>query len=221
MPRTAAHQEIEIKLRVRDITTIRKRLRQIGAHVIVPRTYESNTLYDTPEEALRRRGRLLRLRIEERSGNVNGRPPRANSTAILTFKAPVRPAGTARQGTLKPRVQRQFKIREEAEVTLVGAKEMAGILRALGLDPTFHYEKFRTTYALPKAPGLKIELDETPIGNFLELEGPVEGIDRAARLLGYSRADYIRQTYGSLYLSECRRRGRKPGDMNFSSKKLL
>ena len=58
---------------------------------------------------------------------------------------------------------------------------MARILRALGLHPVFRYEKFRTTYALPGVRGLKIELDETPVGIYLELEGPIARIDRGAR----------------------------------------
>jgi adenylate cyclase class IV len=98
---------------------------------------------------------------------------------------------------------------------------MARILRSLGLQPSFQYEKFRTTYALPGIRGLKLELDETPVGIFLELEGRIAGIDRVARLLGYARPDYLKETYGSLYLAECRRHGRKPGDMLFPPTKKL
>ena len=98
---------------------------------------------------------------------------------------------------------------------------MARILRALGLHPVFRYEKFRTTYTLPGVRRLKIEVDETPVGIYLELEGPVVGIDRGARLLGYGRQDYLKDTYGSLYLADCRRRGRKPGDMLFPPTKKL
>jgi adenylate cyclase class 2 len=89
------------------------------------------------------------------------------------------------------------------------------------LNPSFRYEKFRTTYALPGIPGLKIELDETPVGTYLELEGPPAGIDRAARLLGYTRSDYMKETYGSLYLADCRRRNQKPGNMLFPITKKL
>ena len=85
----------------------------------------------------------------------------------------------------------------------------------------FRYEKFRTTYVLQTVPGLKIELDETPVGAYLELEGSVSGIDHAARVLGYARSEYIKETYGSLYLADCRRRGRKPGDMLFSPIKKM
>jgi len=52
----------------------------------------------------------------------------------------------------------------------------------------FRYEKYRTTFRLPDsnawANGLLIELDETPIGTFVELEGPAAAIDRAAEELG-------------------------------------
>ena len=51
---------------------------------------------------------------------------------------------------------------------------------------------------------LKAELDETPIGDFLELEGERRAIDRSARLLGYGPADYIARSYGALYMEHRR-----------------
>jgi adenylate cyclase class IV len=98
---------------------------------------------------------------------------------------------------------------------------LARILSALGYLPVFRYEKFRTTYALPGISALKIELDETPMGTYLELEGSVAGIDRAACHLGYSRREYITGSYGALYLASCRRQGRKPGDMLFPPTKKM
>jgi adenylate cyclase class 2 len=100
---------------------------------------------------------------------------------------------------------------------------MAEILGALGMRPSFHYEKYRTTFELPEskswANGLKIELDETPIGTFLELEGPPRAIDRAARDLGFSKADYILSNYMRLHAEECRRHGVKAADMVFGKRK--
>jgi len=87
----------------------------------------------------------------------------------------------------------------------------------------FRYEKYRTTYHLPPstewAKGLLIELDETPIGTFVELEGPPEAIDRAAEELGFSRHDYIVMNYLSLYLEDCRAKGIEPRDMVFQQEK--
>jgi adenylate cyclase class IV len=96
---------------------------------------------------------------------------------------------------------------------------MHRILSALSLRPSFRYEKFRTTYVLKDLRNLKIELDETPIGTFLELEGGPSSINRAAKLLGYIPSQYITQTYGDLYIADSRRHGSKPTDMLFSTTK--
>jgi len=60
-----------------------------------------------------------------------------------------------------------------------------------------------------------IELDETPIGTFVELEGPADAIDRAATELGFSRHDYVLKSYLVLYMEECRRKGEQPRNMVF------
>jgi len=61
-------------------------------------------------------------------------------------------------------------------------------------------------------------LDETPIGNFLELEGSPRWIDRTARRLGFSPKDYINRSYGYLYLAWCRERRIRPKDMVFKNR---
>ena len=58
-------------------------------------------------------------------------------------------------------------------------------------------------------------LDETPIGNFLEIEGRPKWIDRTARVLGFSAGDYITTSYGSLYRIYCRENGVSRKDMVF------
>jgi adenylate cyclase, class 2 len=220
MPRATQRQEIEIKLRVPDVAALRSRLKHLRAREIMPRTYESNTLYDTPRQDLRRRGQLIRVRIEQPASSFGKRRSKENAAVLLTYKGPSSISNAIEPGR-NSNTRSHFKIKEEAEVSVTGADELARILGALGLHPVFRYEKFRTTYALPGVRGLKIELDETPVGAYLELEGPVAGIDRGARLLGYARNDYMTDTYGSLYLAACRRLGRRPGDMLFPTTKKL
>jgi adenylate cyclase class 2 len=210
-----SQDEIEIKLPVPDVAAIRKRLRLLRAREISPRIHESNTLYDTPDEKLRRRGRLIRLRIEQPAQGLGRTALKDDQPAVLTFKGPQRPSRQAAKAHAPRKNHSRFKIKEEAELTVSGATAAARILGALGLRPGFRYEKFRTTYALGKVPGVKIELDETPVGTYLELEGTAAAIDRAAAMLGYTRVDYSTATYGSLYLAECRRKGHQPGNMLF------
>ena len=83
---------------------------------------------------------------------------------------------------------------------------MDAILRALGYAPTFRYEKYRAVWR--GGPG-HVVLDETPIGVFGEIEGPARWIDRTARALGITPADYITQTYADLFFAWKRKTGQR------------
>jgi adenylate cyclase, class 2 len=102
-------------------------------------------------------------------------------------------------------------------------KALARILEGLGMRGWFHYEKFRTTFRLPAsqrwAKALLLELDETPIGIFLELEGPASAIDRAAQALGFEKSDYVLANYMVLYREYCQSRREQPSDMLFPKSK--
>ena len=87
-----------------------------------------------------------------------------------------------------PSIPGPHKIRPELE-TLVGSVEMMDrILRELGYEPVFRYEKYRTEFKQGggAAEGV-VTLDETPIGDFFELEGAPDWIDKTAGLLGFER----------------------------------
>jgi adenylate cyclase class IV len=96
---------------------------------------------------------------------------------------------------------------------------LLSVVKPAGMRPSFCYEKYRTSYSLPGAGGAHVELDETPAGVFLELEGPRRAIDRMARRLGYRPADYITRSYAALHYEDCRHRGVPAGDMLFGSRK--
>jgi adenylate cyclase class 2 len=114
---------------------------------------------------------------------------------------------------------RKYKEREEIEIEFHPADRLETILRALGFRAGFRYEKFRTEYRLAKLKGLHLDLDETSIGDYLELEGSPSAIDRAARLLGCKGSDYITATYWDLYVADCRGRGITPTDLVFHRRK--
>lgn len=210
-------REIEIKLRVTDLPGLREKLRHMGArpaHAAAPRLHEWNVVFDTPGNRLAKSRQLLRIRTEtpQRSDSATSSRTRAR-TSTLTFKHPLNPGPHGKASA------RRHKVLEELETSISNPQEMAHILAGLGFRPAFCYEKYRSLLKLPPrlrwARDLKLDLDETPIGNFLELEGPASAIDRAARELGYSRRDYIVKNYYRLYAEDCRRLGDTPRDMIF------
>ena len=87
-----------------------------------------------------------------------------------------------------------------------------GIIESIGLKRVWRYQKYRTSYRLGALHAL---LDETPIGNFLELEGPKVEIDRWAGALGFSTDEYLTETYRDLYETWCREHQADVGDMVF------
>lgn len=222
MVASKAHLETEIKLRVTDVPALRRRLKQIRARVVTPRTYESNALYDTPKKDLARRGQLIRIRTVQLISPSARKIRTLPTKVLLTYKGPPPKSGmTIRQATDEPRSKSRYKVREEIEIVISDGEQMRRILGALGLCPLFRYEKFRTTYTIPTIRHLKIEVDETPIGTFVELEGSPPSIDRVAKLLGYGHSDYITQTYGALYIAHSRLHGHKPTNMLFPPTKKL
>jgi adenylate cyclase class 2 len=218
-------RETEIKLRVENIAEFRKKLKRVGARTVARgsgRVHEWNTLYDTAAADLRGRDELLRIRVEsatERSSS-KGRKKRF----LLTFKGPVKSAVDVKnESTRRDGYGQNHKVREEIELEVGDAKTLGTIFARMGMRESFHYEKYRTTFRMPEsarwAKGLLIELDETPIGTFVELEGPAAAIDRAARLLGFSKDEYVLTNYLRLHAEECVRRGEKVSDMVFRKKK--
>jgi len=163
-------KEIEIKFRAPALRALNRQLRSAGFRLVTARTHEMNMLYDLPGEILRRRKELLRIR-------------KYGSTWTVTHKS----------GTIRGR----HSSRVELETTVSDGRKMDAILRALGYTPSFRYEKFRAEWSDGKG---KIVVDETPIGNFCEIEGPPRWIDATASKLGVTPADYITKNYAGLFL---------------------
>jgi len=162
-------REIEVKFRVADLRGLARKLRTAGFRLVTRRTHEMNTLYDLPSEALRKRKELLRLR-------------KYGSSWKLTHKS------GGKTGLHSSRV--------ELETGVDDGNKMDAILRALGYAPSFRYEKFRAEW---KDKTGNVVVDQTPIGNFCEIEGPSRWIDATARRLGVNREDYITKNYATLF----------------------
>jgi adenylate cyclase class 2 len=209
-------KETEIKLAVRDMKAVERKIKKLGGKLAGAgngRVHEFNVVFDTPDGGLAKHGQLLRIRTEkpQAAGDIK----KAASRVVLTFKQPAL-RSIDESGT-------RYKIREETEVEIAEAGRLQKIFEGLGLRGWFSYEKYRTTWKLGSAQrwakDLLIQVDETPAGNFLELEGPPEAIDKAASALGYGYKDYLQKNYLALYAEDCKRRGVSPGNMLFASGK--
>jgi adenylate cyclase class IV len=221
--------EIEIKLRLRDAGGARRQLAALRAR-FRGRVHQRDVLFDTPDGALKRSGRLIRVRQVERVGprdrglldSSPSRNARASASALieeLQFLCSnlLRPS-TRKYGLLTfkgPGRAGRHKERPEAQIVIEDWEGAGDILAGLGFRPWFCYEKYRTRFRLPGLASLAVELDETPIGVFFELEGPPEAIDRAASLLGFGPADYITASYYDLFVAEHRRLGLPANAMLF------
>jgi adenylate cyclase class 2 len=141
-------------------------------------------VFDVADRALAKSGRILRLRSW-------------GATTILTFKAPL--GG-----------EHRHKLRLEHETGVANPLETRAILGGLGFGVVYRYQKYRATYQLE---AVEAAVDETPLGVFVELEGPPDDVDRAAAALGAEPSDFIRATYRELQEHDASTRGVVAGDM--------
>jgi adenylate cyclase, class 2 len=210
-------RETEIKLRIPNPKSFLRLLKKLGAKPVSLRVHEHNLIFDTPDGGLAKHGQLLRIRTETPVGKK--RPSKKLSPRIiLTFKSP------PDQLAIAPAAPHgRHKVREELETVLTDASALQKIFEGLGLRGWFRYEKFRTAFRLPLrlkwAKDLLIDFDETPIGTFIELEGPPDAIDQAAQLLHFSPRDYVLKNYLLLYLDDCKRQSLQPSHMLFPNAK--
>jgi adenylate cyclase, class 2 len=183
----SSNKEVEIKFQVDDLPALNRRLRRLGFRLVTKPTQEINALYDLPGLPLGRRGELLRLR-------------QYGSEWVLTHKAKGKP------GRHKTRVENETKVGD--------GRTMATILGALHFKPTFQYEKIRAEWSDGHG---HVVVDETPIGNFSEIEGSPGFIDKTARSLGVQPTDYITETYTELFARWKRRTQNSAPVMTFAA----
>jgi len=165
--------ETEIKFRVTSVAQLELILREAGFRLDTPRAFESNVLYDTPDRRMRARTEILRIRTY------------AGRCTVTHKRLPDAGPG---EDTHKHRV--------ETETEVSDGEAVAEIFRSLGLVAAFRYEKWRTEWSDGEG---HCVVDETPIGDFAELEGSAEWIDRAAARIGVDRSSYLTLSYGRLF----------------------
>jgi predicted adenylyl cyclase CyaB len=161
--------EIEVKIKIERLADVKEKILSQGAILAKERHSHDDTFYDYPSLELRKKHHALRVR-------------KIDKKTFLTFKGPEQKS-------------RKFKIREEYETEVKNERHLRKIFKSLGLQPVFQYSKFRTIFRKKR---LTICLDETPIGNFLELEGQQSEIVKFAHALDFSKEAFIKLDYVQL-----------------------
>jgi adenylate cyclase class 2 len=186
--------ETEIKLLWQGtVQEARALIEQRGYAVSSPRTLESDQLFDLPSAALRQSDQILRLRKTI--------SPEGTAHAMVTYKGPA-----TRDG---------YKSREEIEFDVSDPDTFTLVLDRLGYQPVFRYEKFRTQLRAASESGI-VTIDETPIGIYLEIEGPQDWIDSTAARLGLPKAQFLTVSYAKLYRDFRAQHPQAPADMTFN-----
>lgn len=189
--RRKVNLEIEVKLACDDLD----RLRDAGLELSLetPRHFEDNWLLDLADQSLLKQGAALRVRSFDGKGTV-------------TYK-----------GVVKETHESRLKVREEIESAVDEPERLIDLFERLGYHPSFRYQKYRTGYcAILDGCELKVLLDETPMGNFIEIEGDETGVLKALDAAGFSADDVIRESYPELQAMRCRARGAPLEDLVFT-----
>jgi len=147
--------ETEVKFYLPNIDPVRTRMIDLGA-VYKDRTFETNIRFEDPEKSLIKKKSLLRLRKDKK--------------ITLTYKSE------------PPFKDNQFKILQEFEVEVSDFYAMEHILKSLGFQEEQIYEKWRETYILDDT---HLCLDTMPYGDFIEIEGKKESIQKLASQIGF------------------------------------
>ena len=180
-------QEVEVKLYTPDLNRVRGALEAAGATLLKPRVFERNVRYDRADGMLSAQGIVLRLRQDE--------------AVKLTYKADAS-------------MERGIVTRFEAEVEVSDYETMDVILQRLGYEVALVYEKYRTTYELA---GAEIVLDELPYGNFTEIEGDAETIERVVEVLGLGGCRRMTGSYVFIFLGLKAKLGMVARDCTFEA----
>ncbi len=182
--------EIELKFAVHDTSEFHAHIGRLGLILKTPRTFEANTLFDTPDRQLRAKRQILRLRDYG---------PRH----VVTHKRLTDPNA----------VDTKYKTRIETETDVEDGPAMAVVFCQLGFCPAFRYEKYRTEWEAPE--GGHLVLDETPIGTWAELEGDPAWIDTTLARLAVPADECSTKSYGTLFLDWKERTGSPAENLTF------
>lgn len=182
--------EQELKIPVADLDGVRRVLGEVGAEMLHPATREVNLLFDAEDGRIATAGGALRVR-------------RYAESWLMTLKGPAVFTGG-------------LKTREELQTAVDDGEVLTAILQRLGYRPKVRYEKDRELW---RVEDFEVALDRTPLGSFVEIEGPGHRAAAMARRLGLDPESAVRGSYVSLWQAHRARHPELdlPADMVFEA----
>ncbi|KKW18758.1 MAG: hypothetical protein A2131_02670 [Candidatus Sungbacteria bacterium GWC2_49_10] len=161
-------KEIELKFRVGDFSSIRKKLRALGAKLLWKGT-EENWLFDTPDFKIWKGNQTLRIKT---MGDT--------SLTLKTGKKVVQGA----------------KVAEEHQIMITDAKIGRIILEKLGYSVTLHYKKYREHWRIGTSFVELDTLEDGR--KFAEIESTHKGIKNLAQKLRLDFSKSTPESYTKL-----------------------
>lgn len=162
--------EIEIKFKIKDLSTLEKKIVSIGGNELHKEIFQKTIRMDNEEESLLKRGVFLRVRDGEKK--------------IMTVKSKL--SGSSEK----------FKERQELEIEVSDILLAEKMMTELGFTKKWIMEKYRTEYELNKT---ILALDRLSFGNYLEIEGNKDSIEETIKILGLENEERITSTYWHLF----------------------
>jgi adenylate cyclase, class 2 len=188
---TKNNLEIEVKLACDTLDRLQRA--NLDLQIVAVRHFEDNWLLDSKDQELFKQGAALRVRSVDNKG-------------VLTYKGVVHDSETS-----------ILKVREEIESAVDAPEKVVELFERLGFHRSFRYQKYRTVYNLAGADkSLTVTFDETPMGNFIEIEGDEDDVLQTLQVAGFSADEIIRESYPELQAHRCQQRGIPLEDLIFS-----
>jgi predicted adenylyl cyclase CyaB len=190
LSKSKTNLEIEVKLACDSLDPVLSAGLKLS--IEKPRYFEDNWLLDFADGRLFKQGAALRVRL-------------ANGKGLVTYKGIVEDSATS-----------PLKVREEIESAVEDPEQMVTLFERLGFHRSFRYQKYRTDYTVTiDDKPIVVTFDETPMGNFLEIEGDEQGVLAVLNAAGFPIEEIIRESYPELQAKRCQERGVPIEDLIF------
>lgn len=177
-------QEIEFKFSVKNFSRVKRILRANKVRLIQKRTLEKNYRFDTPDKTMRRTKSCLRVRVSKNNE--------------FAYKRVISRSKTKKE--------------EELQARISDPEMMKTILKELGYEVDWIYEKYREIWRYNDT---DVCLDELPMGKYVEIEGKEADIIRVALELGFSPKNAIVRGYSHLFREHLEKTGGEWKDLKF------